>query len=516
MICSLEDDEIQEESEENENAPAWCPHRQHHLPPPAEQHFTHLGPAETPCFAVPAQRAVSGHLLDTSDTDESAEQAFSELSVGPILPRCLAFDAETGDSATSGEHAQNVAKSQSVPLPPESKAVALSRLKQRTDERHSNHLAALARLKQLAAMKQWAKLAAMRPATESAPEVATAELKQLKLKIKTRCEDEDPTQAVLPSTAPGSNNDLTLTTPYPQALICLPKGTFSAAVLAESPTEAASESSSCISKKPYLRRKSQPMTTTQQLPDWSAVQSKTHTKLDTNLILRPRSGRRPSSAAGSRRAITLQQQQQGGGGGVTSFSSASSQHRRENKGALAANPTIRKPWGGTHGRSSPPFHPRRRSFTRPSSGGPLAQGRPPSFSLTPAQKAARATPFVPSPPTSEAYGPLGLGMGARKVHPESQSLRERYATNPAVCNNVGVLGGRKLSSSVNRSRQSEHEHQQHRSRRLSTGSCLSGSIGSGHDELIAGGVGDLENPLGGLVSQVDELLSSVERAISLG
>ena len=551
MICSIEDTEGEQESYllENNKNDDGCRNQ----PPP-------LPDGDTPCFPQrPTQRAIAGHILDTHDTDDVAargilfSQEEEEVSeTGPMIPRCLAFDADVDstDSATSAEHAQNnVLDKFHVISQGNNKITAVSRLKQRAGERQSSHMAALTRLKHLAASKQRAKIAAIHPSSTvpslrerysvpikgnktassynndnnknndgslSMDTIAPVEPK-LKLKVKT-----SSSSAAFPATRKKkgeysypSHTELALIKSYPE---------FGTAVLSTSsrvvpqhPTvplpnaaeeTSSSTSSALIEKKPYLRRRSQAMAM-QQRPDWSTVRPKTNSKLDENLILRPRNSRRSNlgpTSSGSRHNSSSSAHQQANESSVIKASTPSSNSSRQNYKAKT-----KRPWGNGSTRLSPsPFHARRRSLTRSGSalGGPLAQG---SRVLTPAQKVARSTPFVPPPPTLEAYGPLGAGMGAGEVHDDDNLRSFLPHRNDDDVTPFGRKNGsiRVLGDNNCRSRLSSGGG--YNNRRLSTGSVTSGGFSNvSGSEMFD----ELDNPLGPLVNKVEELLSSVERAIS--
>jgi len=129
--------------------------------------------------------------------------------------------------------------------------------------------------------------------------------------------------------------------------------TTSSAVPDEVPTTAVPSTAS----KPFLKRRSQaiPM---QQIPDWSAVKPRTHSKLDPNLILRKQANASLPDGHSAAPATREMASSRGQIGAVSRNSrqkhSCSADASTKARNWRSQRATARKPWGSTRPSSSPP------------------------------------------------------------------------------------------------------------------------------------------------------------------
>jgi hypothetical protein len=428
---------------------------------------------------------------ESGDFAEGHKDAVEE-SIVPPVPRCLAFDeVEESSPASLQENKQRPVAIHEPTLSTSSgTSNAFTRLKLKTLERQSSHVAALSKLKQLTVQKQRNRIAAMRPqsgATISGYTTTTSDTynytgSQSNTTHSTSIEEVNcrfKTPMAPPAAAAPRPVAATTTTTASR-----PRPSIEQTPVALPPAKS-NEEAVTTGKKPYLKRRSTTVPMQHQgVADWSGVKPRTQSKLDSNLILRnkPSTSNRTngsnSTSHGSAASVGRTQGGQqaprryidDGGTGIESmeqYTAKYNQHNNNNNTSSRMNSmppppstqSKRNPWGSNRPSTATPA-----PAPRPSTAaGPLGQGEP----LSSAQRAAiRSAPFDPTSilvtpavgHTRSAYGPLGAA---------------------ALASNAG--------SSHNYYR-TDHSRSNHE-------------------------MGPMEDPLQPLVSQVDELLNSVGRAI---
>ena len=428
-----------------------------------------------------------------------------------IVPRCLTFDEEEsihnnlkqheGQQQKQYEHCGDIVvlipppaleSTQPVVLPDAGNA--LHRLKVKTLERQSSQVAALSKLKQLTVRKQQHRIAAMRPQSTlvgihggdnrsthttsigfesnniTYNDNACSKSNLVYLAANNTC----LRTALLPPAAAHPQQGGTVHHPHNVSLSPSSTNTICIRTRTEASVPATEDSLS-TGKKPYLKRRSTAIPMQHQgVPDWSAVKSRTQSRLDSNSILRTKNSggnsngasvaaRQWQHAPSMRRCIDDNREV-----GIETMEQYRAnyhnnqqidKHGVRNRGSVPPLSTAlkRNPWGSNRPSTAP------RSSSATPSAGPLSQCGP----LSAAHRAAiRSRPFSA---TSIAANP--------DVPPASRTA-------------FGPLGAAVIASGVGSNRQ------QHR-----------------HQDYSDSEIGHYEDPLLPLVSQVDQLLNSVGRAI---
>ncbi|KAL4522746.1 hypothetical protein Ndes2526A_g00902 [Nannochloris sp. 'desiccata'] len=447
----------------------------------------------------------------------------------PIVPRCLAFDEEEESILNSLEQEEGRKQGHDelcsgtallIPAPPppvvesiepvvpRAAGPALHRLKQKTLERQSSQVAALSKLKQLTVQKQQHRIAMMRPqsalnyysgsiyttstgcmsdtyAYNECSKTNSVSIEEMDLCLKTAIQLPPPPA---PDAAHPKRGG---TLHHPHAIATASPSSATNAIDNRPRTAApATKNSLSTSKKPYLKRRSIAIPMQHQgVPDWSAVKPRTQSKLDPNLILRTKNI--DSNGGGTSHGASLAARQghqvaprryiDDRGVGIETMEQYTAKYNQHTNTHGVANrrpvapssvtSKCRNPWGSNRPSTAP-----QTSSATPSAG-PLGQGKPLSAA---AQRAAiRSTPFDP---TSIGVNPAGTPAGSTAA--------------------FGPLGAAAIASGAGFNHQGQHYR--HRAHSEFDQSHRSVS----HDEI-----GDYEDPLLPLVSQVDQLLTSVGRAI---
>jgi hypothetical protein len=455
-----------------------------------------------------------------------------------VIPRCLAFD---DDEETNLSKRSIDEEEQRVPPPPVIESIlpplaavtdtrALNRLKQITLERQSSQVAALSKLKQLTVQKQRHRITAMRPSsaacsTSTAGHSNSGEYNPYSKINNNSASVEKEVDCFIknPLMPPPAKQGRSF------AAVVPPTENQPRTAAAAAPIRATTEAERTTGNtKPYLKRRSQAIPMQHQgLPDWSAVKSRTQSKLDSNLILknyRPSSGTsirtRTGGAPVARPGQNLPRGYRELPGGencietmehyTAKFNNPNSQKRNiggggggsNYKNSVAPPPLNRNTWGSNRPSTAP-------SFTTSSTGplssaaaaGSLAQAKSRSISGAQRRAVLRATPFDPSSNVvalankndvagpggsrTAAYGPLGAAAVAAGGNTGYKKNHHYYQQQEQL------------------EQQEQHSHRSH-------SDTTAHPFVSNHQYHE---IGHYEDPLRPLVSQVDELLNSVGRAI---
>jgi len=427
----------------------------------------------------------------------------------PIVPRCLAFDEEESiinnleqeegqQQRQEEEHCgDNVllippAVESIKPVVPPAAGNTLHRLKQNTLERQSSQVPALSKLKQLTVQKQKHRIAAMRPqsALVSIHEGDTR---------NTHTTSINCTNDTYNDNACSKSNSVHFDAKKVLKTAMLPLSAAPAAVTFppssvniignrhRTAAPAATEDPLMTSKKPYLKRRSAAIPMQHQgIPDWSAVKSRTQSRLDSNSTIGIKNSRRncktsigASVAARQGQHVPRRYIDNQGVGIETMDQYRASYHNNQ----LSDN----------HGvRNRPSVPPLSKTLKR----SPLRSNRP--------STAPRSSSAIPSADSLGQRKPLSAAQRAaiRSRPFDATSIAVKTAATPADRPVFGPLGAAVIASGA------VSNHQQHRH-----GHRDYSDSDQSHHSAPRDQIGRYEDPLLPLVSQVDQLLNSVGRAI---
>jgi hypothetical protein len=449
---------------------------------------------------------------DNNETEEEREEegvvAGSEGVVGieegkekilPIIPRCLAFDEDARSIEKEEErarepqlppqrHADELERPKAQPAVSatisnnNSSSSALHRLKQKTLERQSSQVAALSKLKQLTALKQKNRIASssIKPQYALPDEYTTSTTTSASIGEEVSC-FETPMVVSLQKNVPVAG-DIKRAGPL-----------ASAAYTTENRPQGTSDDSgtTATGKKPYLKRRSVAIPMQHQgVPDWSGVKPKTQSKLESNLILhRQKSGATTSHSSNASVARQGHQQQDRreyktvpGGGSETmeQYTAALYNQQNSTNSTRGGSGNAQKVPVPSNGSKRDPWRSIRPSTQSAAAAGPLGQSKP--STLSSASTAHRH--HHQQQHTNHPHQHRAEIRVAPSFNPNS------IVSTPASRNAFGPLGAAAIGASQAVGYYSTPSQYSHQS------------------------IAQMEDPLRPLVSQVDELLNSVGRAIS--